>query len=135
MNKCFSCGGPFHPATGHYHRPDVPVCGPCSTGSPGFFGSKRTSFPSRWNQTRPVDEAVRGICRRRDEHQARHDWLDMKSRRDGLMGSRLFREQEIVGSTPTAPTGVSSNGRAAVLQTADGGSIPSARTLALVILW
>ena len=28
--KCFSCGGPFHPATGHYHRPDVPVCGPCT---------------------------------------------------------------------------------------------------------
>lgn len=27
--KCFQCGGPFHPATGHFHRPDVPVCGPC----------------------------------------------------------------------------------------------------------
>ena len=44
------------------------------------------------------------------------------------MGSRLFREQEIAGSTPAAPTGASSNGRAAVLQTADGGSIPSAPT-------
>ena len=46
------------------------------------------------------------------------------------MGSRLFREQEIAGSTPAAPTGASSNGRAAVLQTADGGSIPSAPTAA-----
>ena len=30
MERCFSCRGPFHPATGHYHRPDVPVCGPCT---------------------------------------------------------------------------------------------------------
>src|SRR5262245_23255896 len=44
------------------------------------------------------------------------------------MGSRLFREQEGAGSTPAAPTGVSSNGRAVVLQTADGGSIPSTPT-------
>ena len=56
---------------------------------------------------------------------------DSLSRRDGLMGSRLFREQEIAGSTPAAPTtGASSNGRAVVLQTADGGSIPSAPTVA-----
>ena len=27
--KCSSCPGPFRPATGHYWRPDVPVCGPC----------------------------------------------------------------------------------------------------------
>lgn len=27
--KCFSCSGPFHPASGHYWSPDVPVCGPC----------------------------------------------------------------------------------------------------------
>jgi hypothetical protein len=40
-----------------------------------------------------------------------------------------------VGPAPTAGTRASSNGRAAVLQTADGGSIPSARTAALVILW
>lgn len=33
-----------------------------------------------------------------------------------------------VGPAPTAGTRASSNGRAAVLQTADGGSIPSART-------
>jgi hypothetical protein len=49
------------------------------------------------------------------------------------MGSRLFREQEIAGSTPAAPTGVSSNGRAAVLQTADGGSIPSTPTDAAAV--
>ena len=30
MERCFSCGGPFHPATGHYHRPDVPICGACT---------------------------------------------------------------------------------------------------------
>jgi hypothetical protein len=30
MERCFSCRGPFHAATGHYHRPDVPVCGPCT---------------------------------------------------------------------------------------------------------
>ena len=47
------------------------------------------------------------------------------------MGSRLFREQEGASSTLAAPTGVSSNGRAAVLQTADGGSIPSAPTDAM----
>jgi hypothetical protein len=40
-----------------------------------------------------------------------------------------------VGPAPTAGTRASSNGRAAVLQTADGGSIPSARTPALVVLW
>ena len=28
--KCFACGGPFHPATGHYHRPDVAICGRCA---------------------------------------------------------------------------------------------------------
>jgi hypothetical protein len=33
------------------------------------------------------------------------------------------------------PTRVSSNGRAAVLQTADGGSIPSTRTVAPVRIW
>jgi hypothetical protein len=49
--------------------------------------------------------------------------------REGLMGSRLVGGQEGAGSTPaTLTTGVSSNGRAAVLQTADGGSIPSAPT-------
>ena len=47
------------------------------------------------------------------------------------MESRLFREQEGASSTLAAPTGASSNGRAAVLQTADGGSIPSAPTDAM----
>jgi hypothetical protein len=28
--RCFACGGPFHPATGHYHRPDVAICGRCA---------------------------------------------------------------------------------------------------------
>ena len=27
--KCSACGGPFHPATGHYHQEDVAICGPC----------------------------------------------------------------------------------------------------------
>lgn len=27
--RCKQCGGPFHPASGHYHAPDVPICGPC----------------------------------------------------------------------------------------------------------
>ena len=47
------------------------------------------------------------------------------------MESRLFREQEGASSTLAAPTGASSNGRAVVLQTADGGSIPSAPTDAM----
>lgn len=29
--RCFSCKGPFHPSTGHYHRQwDVSVCGTCT---------------------------------------------------------------------------------------------------------
>src|SRR5215831_3106474 len=47
-----------------------------------------------------------------DQHQADPEdglgfaFIGLKgiSRRDGLMGSRLFREQEIAGSTPAAPT-------------------------------
>ena len=71
-------------------------------------------------------EAQEGAARFRDG--AQHN------RGQGLMGSRLFREQESAGSTPASPTmRASSNGRAAVLQTADGCSIHSARTTPLPV--
>ena len=84
MNTCFCCGGPFHPATGHYHQPDVPVCGAC------------TRRFVRW---------LKGHLKRR--------W-----------GGHEFYAEAATSIRP----GASSNGRAAVLQTADGGSIPSAPT-------
>jgi hypothetical protein len=27
--RCFACGGPFHPASGHAWMPDVVYCGRC----------------------------------------------------------------------------------------------------------
>jgi hypothetical protein len=50
--KCSACGGPFHPATGHYHQADVRVCGPCmrhfvdwvKTHTKGKYGHPKSSF-------------------------------------------------------------------------------------------
>jgi hypothetical protein len=50
--KCSACGGPFHPASGHYHQADVRVCGPCMKHfvqwfkghSKGKYGHPKASF-------------------------------------------------------------------------------------------
>lgn len=28
--RCFACGGPYHPASGHLWEADVAYCGPCT---------------------------------------------------------------------------------------------------------
>jgi hypothetical protein len=58
--RCFACGGPYHPSTGHLFReyPGVAYCGACYR---PFLKWMKGHLNRRWGKQKFYEEAVTSI--------------------------------------------------------------------------